>query len=290
MCVGDGERVLVTPEHGGAEVDGTPGGIALRAVRQRVGRTQLWVEAEAELGSGYLQRVESGRVRQPERATVERVLEVLAARYSERRGVLERYGYRVVATAPTAADHAWASEVSTQELAQAPGPAYVLDALTWMVAVSPQFCAMLDLAPGDPRLADVFRRPLMAQWFDPASLLGAMVLEPDAFFPALLRALRAEMDQLRAPAMFESLLATQMQQSARFRAVWAAVCAEPHAISAARSLGVVRLRTRHAGDVTFRLASETFTRDARFRLIYLLAADAPTLARCAEWSSRARSG
>src|SRR5712692_4805301 len=41
---------------------GTPGGAKLRALREGAGRTQLWVEVEAGLGTGYLQRVESGRV------------------------------------------------------------------------------------------------------------------------------------------------------------------------------------------------------------------------------------
>ena len=68
---------------------GTPGGAKLRALREGAGRTQLWVEAEAGLGTGYLQRVESGRVTQPERATLERILLSLEARYSERREVLE---------------------------------------------------------------------------------------------------------------------------------------------------------------------------------------------------------
>jgi hypothetical protein len=44
-----------------ANGEGTPGGSKLRGLRERARRTQLWVELEAELGAGYLQRVESGR-------------------------------------------------------------------------------------------------------------------------------------------------------------------------------------------------------------------------------------
>jgi transcriptional regulator with XRE-family HTH domain len=64
----------------GAQGVGTPGGAKLRALRERRGKTQLWVEFEAELGTGYLQRVESGKVAQPERPTLERVLNALGAR------------------------------------------------------------------------------------------------------------------------------------------------------------------------------------------------------------------
>ena len=53
---------------------GTVGGNRLRALREYVGRTQLEVELEANLGLGYLQRVESGKVQRPERETIERIL------------------------------------------------------------------------------------------------------------------------------------------------------------------------------------------------------------------------
>ena len=53
---------------------GTPGGLKLRALRDDRRRSQLWVETEADLGTGYLQRLESGRVAQPVRATLERIL------------------------------------------------------------------------------------------------------------------------------------------------------------------------------------------------------------------------
>src|SRR5947209_5963594 len=71
----------------------TPGGSSLRALREAAGKAQLWVEAEAEIGTGYLQRLESGKILQPERTTLERILAALGARYSERRDVLERFGY-----------------------------------------------------------------------------------------------------------------------------------------------------------------------------------------------------
>jgi transcriptional regulator with XRE-family HTH domain len=67
----------------------------------QLGLTQLDIELDAELGTGYLQRLESGRVRQPVRTTLERILEALGARYSERREILELFGYMVTSTPPT---------------------------------------------------------------------------------------------------------------------------------------------------------------------------------------------
>src|SRR3954468_9137293 len=112
----------------------TPGGARLRALREAAGRSQLWVEAEAELGTGYLQRLEYGRVLQPERPTLERILAALDARYTERRQVLELFGYTVSTPPPTADEIAWASLVSRNELDEAPFPAYVLDCLNRLVS------------------------------------------------------------------------------------------------------------------------------------------------------------
>jgi hypothetical protein len=44
----------------------TLGGLRLRALRESYGKTQLDVELDANLGIGYLQRLELGKVQQPE--------------------------------------------------------------------------------------------------------------------------------------------------------------------------------------------------------------------------------
>src|ERR671936_568003 len=76
----------------------TPGGERLRALREAAGRTQLWVELEAELGTGYLQRLESGKGGQPGRATLGRILGALGAGYSERRGGVAPFRFFVAAS------------------------------------------------------------------------------------------------------------------------------------------------------------------------------------------------
>src|SRR5262245_2717800 len=105
----------------------TPGGKRLRALREFHGKTQLDVELDASLGIGYLQRLELGRVQQPERDTLERILSALHARYTERREILERFGYVVDAPIPDDEEIDWAISVSQTELDRAVFPAYLLD-------------------------------------------------------------------------------------------------------------------------------------------------------------------
>ena len=309
---------------------GTPGGAKLRALRERAGKTQLWVEAEAELGTGYLQRVESGRVAQPERPTVERILDALGARYTERRATLEQFGYVVATPPPTEDEIAGARDAAHRELDEVAFPAYVLDCMHRLVAWNAYLPRLLgptgdapclhgddtdlprlrrsqaairgdagarrvgvvDQRPsgpdtGDPRLQDLEGRSMLAPWFDPASPLGALVVEPDRFLPALIRALRYEMQRYRAEDWYARMLAELFEALPLFRRYWEQVAREPPSASAARALVPVRLAPPGAGTLLFRLSSEPFVRDARFRVIYYFPADPATMRWCAAWAADA---
>lgn len=94
----------------------------------------MWVELEAGLGTGYLQRVESGRIAQPSRETVKRILDALGARFSERREIMELLGYQVSVPLPSEEDIRWARDVSRAELDAFPFPAHVLDCTTRLLS------------------------------------------------------------------------------------------------------------------------------------------------------------
>jgi transcriptional regulator with XRE-family HTH domain len=101
----------------------TPGGNRLRALREYHSKTQLEVELDASLGIGYLQRVESGKVNYPERDTLERILAALNAHYTERREILELFGYVVDAPLPNDAEIRQAIEGCRADLQTAALPA-----------------------------------------------------------------------------------------------------------------------------------------------------------------------
>ncbi len=166
---------------------GTPGGVKLRALRERAGQTQLWVELEAELGTGYLQRIESGRVIQPVRATLERILTALEAGYSERREVLESFGYTVVTLLPTESEVAWACEICQRELHDVPFPAYVLDCRHHLIAWNHYVPFLFGVSPSDAALGGLSHQSLLEAWFGDSSPLASLLTEPDTFFPALIR-------------------------------------------------------------------------------------------------------
>lgn len=246
--------------------------------------TQLSVELEAGIGTGYLQRVESGRVIQPERTTLERMLNALGARYSEQRDVLELFGYLAPAPLPTRQDLDWACEVSRRELDDVAFPAYVLDCRHQLVSWNRLVPHLFGVDPADPMLGSLAGRSILAAWFDPDSPLFPIMAEPAEFLPAMIRAFRSEMRLFHAEVWYPPLI-EELRRLPEFRAYWEIVEREPSVASAARALVALSIVTPEAGRLQFRLSSEHFVRDARFRFVYLFPADPTTMRQCAGWAS-----
>ncbi len=262
----------------------TSGGAKLRELREVAGRTQLWVEAEAELGTGYLQRVESGKVAQPGRATVERILAALGARFSERRKVLERFGYSVSVPSPSDEDLAWASAAACPQIDAFPFPAYVLDCTHRLVAWNRALPRLIGARPDDPHLRGLAGDSFLGAWFVPSSPLAPLVVEPDVFLPALIRAFRHERQQFGSEPWYASIL-DRLMALPEFRRYWSMVEREPPPASATRALVPLRLAVPGAGVLQFRLATEPFTRDGRLRIVFYFPADPATMIECAGWTT-----
>lgn len=259
----------------------TPGGNRLRGLREYRSKTQLQVELDASLGIGYLQRVESGKVKYPERDTLERILAALGAHYTERREVLELFGYVVDAPLPDEADIEKAVAACQPDLQTAVLPAYLLD------------CAhrLLDWNALLPRLfgTQPFQRAdhisMLRLLFDPAQGVTGLIANQHEFFPAQIRTLRYEMHIFQSEAWCAALIDKLRQQHPLFERYWSASTAEPRSYpTAARPLIPLALNLPGVGPLHFRLTSEPFVQDRRFRIIYYIPADAATIQQCAIWS------
>lgn len=262
----------------------TPGGVRLRALCAQAGKTQLAVELAADLGSGYLQRIESGKVAHPQRPTLERILAALGARYGERRDVPELFGYTVTTPLPSEEEIDWACALGHSELHGVVFPAYVLDCAHRLLAWNRYVPRLFGVAP--QAMARWERACMFDLWLHPRYGLAALVDNPDAFFPAMLRALQHEIQPFRHETWCAELIARLLRELPLFKKYWTvAEHAGTHAV-AARPVVPVRLEVPKAGLLRFRLSTEHFTRDARFRIVYYLAADARTMQQCAVWADR----
>lgn len=257
---------------------GTPGGNRLKALREYAGRTQLDVELDSNLGMGYLQRVESGKVQHPEKDTLERILAALGARYSERREILELFGYVVDTPLPDADEIQWAVGVCQTELDNAVFPAYLLDCAHRLLVWNHFFARVFRIE--DRRLTSV---SMLRVLYDPAYGVTPMISNPDLFFPAQIRALRYEMQHVRGEAWYQSLLNDLLLECPLFRKYWQETEGEQRHPIAARPLFPLELTLPDVGRLQFWLTSEPFAQDRRFRVIYYLPADSVTMQQCVAW-------
>jgi len=258
----------------------TSGGIRLRTLREEAGKTQLEVELDASLGSGYLQRVESGKVQRPERETLERILAALGARYTERRDVLEMFGYIVDTPLPDAAEIEWAVKACQRELQDVSFPAYLLDCGHRLLAWNGFVDALFNLNVA----ASIGGISILRVLFDPRYKISPLIHNPDEFYPASLRALRYQMRLFHGEQWYVELINELLEECPNFRRYWQAAKPDEVYPTAARPLTPIEFNLPQIGLLIFRLTSESFVQDRRFRIIYYVPADAVTLRQCAGWA------
>jgi hypothetical protein len=227
---------------------------------------------------GYLQRVESGKVQHPEKDTLERIVSALGTHYSERREILELFGYVVDTPLPDADEIQWAVDACRKELDNAIFPAYLLDCahrlLVWNALLPRLFRVE------ERRMASVSMLRLL---YDPQYGITPLISNPNVFLAAQIRALRYEMQHIGGEAWHQALLNDVMRESPLFRNYWQETEGGQRPPFAARPLFPLELMLPNVGQLQFWLTSEPFAQDRRFRVIYYLPADSVTMQQCVMW-------
>jgi hypothetical protein len=110
----------------------------------------------------------------------------------------------------------------------------------------------------------------------------SLITNLDAFFPAQIRVLRYEMQWFRDEAWYRSLL-DEMLGYPLFERYWREVESGPTYHVAGRLLVLFQLDLPEIGLLQFRLISEPFAQDRRFRVLYYLPAESKTMQQCLLW-------
>lgn len=254
----------------------TPGGLRLRGLRESRGKSQLDVELDASLGLGYLQRLELGKVSQPEHDTLNRILDALGAHFNECREVLALFGYTAPITLPDEAEIRWAVEIFCTQVKGQTLPAYLLDCGHRLLAWNPQAARVFH------GLNTGVSLPLMPRLiFDPNTGISANILNADAFYAAQVRVLHYERQRCGSPALHTAFV-DEMKTIPTFARCWEKMESSEHEQVPVRPLVPMQLTTPQ-GRAQFRLMAENFAHDPRFRIIYYLPDDAATMRLCAAW-------
>ncbi|MBX3063099.1 MAG: helix-turn-helix domain-containing protein [Anaerolineae bacterium] len=256
----------------------TVGGEQLRLLRESRGKTQLTLELDASLGVGYLQRLESGKVQQPERDTLERILTALAVNFAERREVMQQFGYAVPLTIPDAAEIQWAISVFQGEMANITVPAYVLDCshrlLTWN-PLADKLYGLGRFTMGEDR-PDYLLMPRLI--FDPRLKVSPCIVNGEEFYPSQIRVLKYERLRCGVDSWYDGFI-EEMRHYGDFDRYWSRYGREQSQFTM-RPLSPFKLDLGGSRLAQFRIISESFVQDQRFRVIYCLPADAETIRWC----------
>lgn len=270
---------------------GSVGGQLLRGLRKRRGLVQLDVELEAGLGTGYLQRLELGKVRQPTRAVLDRLLEALRATYAERRSILESFGYVVTTDLPSDHECAWAVGQARDALREAPFPSYLLDCALRLLACGEQVPLLLGLARRPGRAQRLTGRSLIDVVFDPAWGVFALVRNPDDFFPLFVQILRRDSQPYQGEGWYQALIADALLRLPLFRRYWELGEARLRTGAVARPHVPLQIASPDGAPLQFRITADPLYDDPRFRIVSYVPLDEATLRQCARWhSALARTG
>jgi transcriptional regulator with XRE-family HTH domain len=256
----------------------TPGGNRLRALRETYGQTQLDVELDASLGIGYLQRLELGKVQHPERDTLERILAALGVSFIERREVLGLFGYAVAISVPNELETRWAIDVFQSEVNRDSIPIYLLDCTHRLLAWNSLVCKVFGAVKIE---SDAVLMPRLL--FDPTNGIASSVLNAETFFAAQIRILQFERQRCGDEAWYNGFV-NEMRQYQAFDEYWTKHHAVGRGQVPMRPVAQLKLRIGD-GLAHFRLISETFVQDPRFRVIYYMPADSATIHECLKWQS-----
>jgi hypothetical protein len=112
-----------------------------------------------------------------------------------------------------------------------------------------------------------------------------LVHNPATVFTQMMRALRHEMYLFGNEPWCQVLIDELSVELPLFQTYWMRGNEVPATASAARALVPLQLLIPGVGLLQFRISAEPFTRDARFRMVYLLPADPVTMQQCAAWAS-----
>lgn len=252
----------------------TPGGLRLRAMREALGKSQLTVELEADLGLGYLQRLERGKVLRPERETLERILTALGVEgFVERRQMLALFGYSLAPVTPGAAEVQVAVRAFEARTLGSPLPMYLLDyehrLLAWNGLAAQVFGPLAPLTTGSLMPGLVFGN---------ANGLAEAVLNPESFFATQIQILDYEQQRLGNEAWYSSFV-NDMRHYEVFNTYWLRRAPLLPAVMALRPAAELQLAWG-GGALHFRLIAEPLLPDDRFRVVYYLPMEPQTILKC----------
>jgi len=270
--------------------DAPSGGQMLRALRLAAKLSLIELagklnDHDFRTDAAHLQRIESGRIKQPTAETVEAILSAgLEAPYRTRRDVLEAFGYRLPWPLPTEQEIAESRRLYFYDLEGTTWPAYLVDFTQRIWAWNRYVPRVLGLAPDDPSLARFTGVSVLDLAFNPEFGINLQITDADSYLPRMLAMLRIQMLPHADDPWFSALIA-RAHGWPQFDAMWSRSPDDPDEVLTDQYLVPIKLRVPGiANPLRFRPTLIHLSGDPRFQIVHYIPFGAATLRQCAVWA------
>ena len=265
------------------------GGQKLKELRRRADLSLMDLAAKvaSEVGkhidAAHINKIEIGSIKKPTRETLEAILAGLEASYVDRRAVLDAFGYSIPLALPTQREIEEVRKLTVNELNEATYPIPLIDLGHRLLAWNRYVPRLLGRHPDDPTLASYYGVTTFGLVFNPALGSRLLVENPEEFWPAWLRIVKADLYPYRHEPWFAALLA-RVRSLPGFSKVWDAVPEGEIRLVTPLTVVPLQLCVPRTGVLEFRLSTCDFLLDPRFHILQFTPYGATTLRACAAWA------
>lgn len=263
----------------------TPGGEKLRELRNaaKLSLIDLAVKLEVELGkqidAGHINKIETGNIKKPQVETLEVILDGLLASYTDRRAVLEAFGYTVPVKLPTEQEIQEAIRLSAYEVHDtATHPVLLVDQSQRLWAWNRYTPRIIGMHPDDPRTKQFIGVTLFDLTFNPEFETRLLIDNPNEYLPSMLQFIKAGTYAFRSEQWYKELIANA-SAFPEFRSLW-----ERLPTDIFRTIVPIKIYLPECGLLQFRISNGDLFPDPRFRMIHFTPFGAATLRTCAVWA------
>lgn len=263
------------------------GGRQLKVIRERRGVNQFDLELSEVITQANYSKIERG-LSIPTRPKLEAILDALKANFNERQEVLKSFGYLPSYPLPELDEIEAACQRCQPVLDTVPMPAYLMDFVTRLFAWNASFAKLLGVYEQSGVLNQLCHMPLFKAQFDSRVRLAKFIANIDLHIEA--QSIRDRLSAYRDERWYENFITTLCQEP-EFHKYWQKTKDtiqrdEPVTEFAARILQPVKfdvpgLETQL--QVHFYANHDPLIGDDRFRIVYLVPADAFTIRQVDRW-------
>jgi transcriptional regulator with XRE-family HTH domain len=269
-------------------------GASLRALRRARALSIEELAARSEVNYRTIQKIETGQTQQPAReiliALLRELSDVRKLNSTERKRVLEPFGYRDQSPLPETHEIEQIREQWERAVFELPHPAILVDFAHRIHSWNRYAPRLIGLPYGHPALNGLREKTLIDMLFDPQNAAAFGMENADDFLTEMLEVFRAEFEPFRQEAWCHEFLQMSSARYPLFREMWERLQSQPVRELSLRTIGPIELQPAGAGRLRFYLLGTDFLGDSRFRVIQYLPADATTLRQCLHWIEAEEAG